>query len=195
MHENHQPENQPTNHRRMTMTKEHKPAKELMEKEEPTLNGIPISEFRAAPRKVREAQQRRELTLNGIPASQLRAAPRKVWEAQQRRERIKRLDARLEEHREIFENRNLWVGPYEFYLQSDDWKATRTMKLLSVDFYCEECSVSLVVPACRSIHPLFFKDSADIHHLHYRTIGKEALEDLQALCRPCHHSIHVNRGW
>lgn len=32
--------------------------------------------------------------------------------------------------------------------------------------------------------------SLNLHHLHYRNIGHEKLEDLQALCRHCHLKVH-----
>jgi len=40
---------------------------------------------------------------------------------------------------------------------------------------CERCGLGL---------PL------DLHHLHYRTVGRETPADLLALCRDCHDAAH-----
>lgn len=61
---------------------------------------------------------------------------------------------------------------YQRYLASDAWKVKRGQVLLRSSFKCEHCGVKDV--------PL------QIHHRHYRTLGKERLADLAALCSECH---------
>jgi hypothetical protein len=35
----------------------------------------------------------------------------------------------------------------------------------------------------------------DVHHLTYEYLGDEPLEDLEALCRPCHRSADAEREY
>jgi len=53
---------------------------------------------------------------------------------------------------------------------------TRANVLARADGHCEVCGRRA---------PL------DLHHLHYRTIGREEAGDLQARCRECHRAAHV----
>ena len=57
------------------------------------------------------------------------------------------------------------------YLQSDHWQEVRRRKLKQAGYKCEACGE---------------KTKLDIHHKTYERLGKERLDDLQALCRPCH---------
>ena len=57
------------------------------------------------------------------------------------------------------------------YLQSDHWQEVRKRKLKQAGYKCEACGE---------------KVKLDIHHLTYERLGKERLDDLQALCRDCH---------
>lgn len=59
---------------------------------------------------------------------------------------------------------------YEDYLASGEWRARREACMTRDDHTCRSCGA----PA------------TEVHHLHYRRIGHEHLEDLVALCRPCH---------
>lgn len=76
---------------------------------------------------------------------------------------------------------------YDNYLKSDHWQRTRILKLLKADIdeqwqliRCERKDCGLYVPLT----------ALDIHHLHYRTVGHEALEDLAVYCRSCHGVTH-----
>jgi 5-methylcytosine-specific restriction endonuclease McrA len=60
---------------------------------------------------------------------------------------------------------------YREYLKSEHWQEIRKEKLKEAGYKCESCGA---------------KESLDIHHRHYRTLGHERMSDLQALCRPCH---------
>lgn len=62
----------------------------------------------------------------------------------------------------------------EVYLSSDHWKALRSRKL-SANPVCECCGTS---------------KRLDIHHLNYRNLYDVTLDDLQTLCRRCHHLEH-----
>ena len=65
---------------------------------------------------------------------------------------------------------------YRKYLQSDHWKRTRERKLKSIHFHCERCGD--------------FRRKFQIHHKHYRTLGRESDDDLIALCGACHKKEH-----
>jgi 5-methylcytosine-specific restriction endonuclease McrA len=66
------------------------------------------------------------------------------------------------------------VAYREGYLKSEHWQEVRKEKLKQAGYKCERCGA---------------KESLDIHHLHYRTLGHERMSDLQALCRSCHQKV------
>ncbi|WP_027368955.1 HNH endonuclease [Desulfocurvibacter africanus] len=75
---------------------------------------------------------------------------------------------------------------YEAYLASPEWKKFRE-KALENNFYfgkyhCQRCGWD------------FPRDKLEIHHKHYRTLGRERLEDVLALCRHCHAIEDSNRA-
>ena len=61
---------------------------------------------------------------------------------------------------------------YVSYLHSDAWGVKRDQVLIRASHRCEHCK--------REGVPL------QVHHLHYRSLGKEKLSDLSALCLECH---------
>lgn len=64
---------------------------------------------------------------------------------------------------------------YKEYLQSEWWKKKKFKKLKSVGFRCQQCSA---------------KRELQTHHLHYKSLGRERLEDLRVLCKACHYKEH-----
>lgn len=71
---------------------------------------------------------------------------------------------------------------YTTYMQSDAWKALRTQMIDTVGGLCERCDAS--------------EDTVtlEVHHLTYERLGREAIEDLQVLCPPCHVLADVERA-
>lgn len=64
---------------------------------------------------------------------------------------------------------------YREFLRSDYWKDLRKRKLQEVGNKCELCGR---------------KDSLQVHHLNYETVGREELSDLKVVCADCHKYIH-----
>ena len=64
---------------------------------------------------------------------------------------------------------------YSDYLKSRSWKEKRREVLVRDCFKCVDCGA---------------KSSLDVHHLHYRNIFNERLEDLITVCRACHDKRH-----
>ncbi len=64
--------------------------------------------------------------------------------------------------------------PYSDYLLSPWWGWIRRKKLSSTGGKCERCKGR----------------ATQVHHKHYRTLGKEALSDLESICGPCHGREH-----
>lgn len=62
------------------------------------------------------------------------------------------------------------------YLQSEDWKSIRKLKLLKSKCKCALCGK-------RSPHN-------DIHHVLYKELYFEDLRELRVLCRKCHDFVH-----
>jgi hypothetical protein len=64
---------------------------------------------------------------------------------------------------------------YEEYLLSDEWKAFKKKALEHHSKKCAKCNRT---------------KSLQIHHLHYRNIFHEELEDVQVLCKKHHEEVH-----
>ena len=64
---------------------------------------------------------------------------------------------------------------YQEYLSSRYWQWRRKVKLFKAGYACEKCGS---------------KKRLEVHHKHYRSLGRESNRDLQALCRACHSSFH-----
>ena len=68
---------------------------------------------------------------------------------------------------------------YSDYLKSKHWMEFR-QEILSIRKKCQHCGI---------------KKNLNIHHKHYRTIGKEAGEDIIVLCKECHLRYHKKPKW
>lgn len=64
---------------------------------------------------------------------------------------------------------------YKKYLKSRHWKNIKRKYYSTHDYVCAKCG---------------WNRNLDLHHLHYRNIGKERMEDLTPLCRRCHLMEH-----
>lgn len=64
---------------------------------------------------------------------------------------------------------------YEEYLQSKEWRIKRAQVLERSGGFCEECEDRPAVTA---------------HHKTYERLCCEPLEDLTAVCQPCHAALH-----
>lgn len=65
---------------------------------------------------------------------------------------------------------------YMAYMKSPEWKAIRAERLKLDDSTCQHCGACYV--------PL------QIHHITYKRLGEERLEDLISLCETCHKKEH-----
>lgn len=94
---------------------------------------------------------------------------------------------------------------YEEYLRSDEWKRKRdaVMQRAMQSFMPASPVIRRTVDrygrVIKSIalehRPICENDgcsneATDVHHLTYKRLGKEQLDDLQALCRKCHEQKH-----
>lgn len=64
---------------------------------------------------------------------------------------------------------------YYTYLMSPEWKAKRAQVLDRDNHICQRCKTEA---------------ASEVHHLSYKNVYNEPLEDLQALCRDCHFNLH-----
>ncbi len=65
---------------------------------------------------------------------------------------------------------------YHFYLQSDQWKGIRSQVINRDKGVCQICKEETLLP--------------QVHHLTYKNIFNEKLEDLITICDNCHREIH-----
>ena len=63
------------------------------------------------------------------------------------------------------------------YLKSEHWDRLRRAKLF-IDPECQRCG----------------KPALDVHHIDYKNIFDVTLDDVESLCRPCHHKEHEENG-
>lgn len=68
---------------------------------------------------------------------------------------------------------------YTQYMQSPAWQKRRAARLALAQYRCERCDAYGV--------------AVEVHHLHYRSLGHEADEDLEVLCKPCHDRADAER--
>lgn len=64
---------------------------------------------------------------------------------------------------------------YSQYLKSRAWKNKRQRVIARAKGICEECRVNKI---------------AQVHHLTYKHIGDEQLNELMGLCKECHEAKH-----
>ncbi len=73
---------------------------------------------------------------------------------------------------------------YENYMKSDEWKAKREERLQLDDNKCVMCGRPNGLQK-DGVTPIL-----QVHHIHYKTLGAENMEDLCSLCPTCHKRIH-----
>lgn len=67
---------------------------------------------------------------------------------------------------------------YGLYLQSEDWKARRRAIINACGRQCARCGST---------------GQLQVHHVHYRTLGREGLADVRVVCGPCHKTDHAGK--
>lgn len=93
-----------------------------------------------------------------------------------RDERRKEIDHRYAIHRERF-NSAAWWRAYNAYLISNAWIDKRTQVLRRDHWTCQENRHGCTITA------------TEVHHLTYKNVGDEPLEDLLSVCHHCHELI------
>lgn len=64
---------------------------------------------------------------------------------------------------------------YHTYIKSEKWASKRKKIFKRAGYKCENCNS---------------KDDLQVHHLTYKRLGRERLNDLTALCSNCHSKAH-----
>lgn len=72
-----------------------------------------------------------------------------------------------------------WWDWFKGYLESPTWRTVRKLVIAAAEGICQRCNTA---PA------------TDAHHLLYVRVGHERWGDLEAVCTPCHQTIH-ERIW
>lgn len=65
--------------------------------------------------------------------------------------------------------------PYREYLKTKHWKQTRRKRIRKSRYRCDRCGA---------------RGRLQVHHKHYRSLGREVMVDLETLCVPCHQGKH-----
>ncbi len=65
---------------------------------------------------------------------------------------------------------------YQAYLNTSDWRRTRSRALVRASYRCHRCGS---------------KRSPQVHHLSYERLGHEWDQDLEVLCENCHRDEHL----
>lgn len=66
--------------------------------------------------------------------------------------------------------------PYRAYLRSREWADLRERYRRRRRWLCASC---------------FDGDDLELHHVTYRRLGHERLDDVVPLCDPCHRALHA----
>lgn len=66
------------------------------------------------------------------------------------------------------------------YLQSTEWQLLRNIILDRAGHKCEQCGST---------------KNLNIHHIHYKTLFREASSDVVCVCGECHTAIHNKYGY
>lgn len=67
---------------------------------------------------------------------------------------------------------------YKNYMRSDEWKAKREERLEVDNYSCAMCGRDL--SRCK----------LQVHHITYKNLGNEQLNDLVTVCGSCHKKLH-----
>lgn len=70
---------------------------------------------------------------------------------------------------------------YVEYMRSPDWRAKRQEVIRNAGYRCQRCGS--------------YAQPLHVHHLTYEFLGDEPLEDLEALCGPCHGIADAQREY
>lgn len=65
---------------------------------------------------------------------------------------------------------------YEEHLRSEEWWHRRLLMYAFTRWACEWCGAE--------------NQGLHVHHVHYRTLGRETPRDLLVLCERCHAEVH-----
>lgn len=71
---------------------------------------------------------------------------------------------------------NWWYWYGKIYQKSHHWKRYRKLRIKKAKYRCEMCG--------DDAPPL------QVHHLHYRSLGRESMKDTLVLCVKCHKKEH-----
>lgn len=67
---------------------------------------------------------------------------------------------------------------YREYLKTREWRFFRQQAFNHYGKKCNRCESELRL---------------EVHHKHYRNLGKEELKDVEILCHSCHQSLHKRK--
>lgn len=67
---------------------------------------------------------------------------------------------------------------YNIYLQSEHWRNLRLIALKRDNYICQSCKQ---------------EKATEVHHLTYKNLGNESLDELISYCRVCHEKVHEKK--
>ncbi len=80
----------------------------------------------------------------------------------------------FKEYREYVRKNNYSKDVYSEYLNSDEWKNIRDIRMMYDKEICSDC----------------YNHATEVHHITYQRLGNEKLGDLVSLCNLCHKKRH-----
>jgi hypothetical protein len=87
-----------------------------------------------------------------------------------------------------------FTDEYKDYIKSNAWKAKRAQKLNEVGHKCKyhDSGEQRYLPD-GTLQKISCSGPLQVHHKHYRTLGNEAMSDLEVLCKYHHEILHVKK--
>lgn len=71
-----------------------------------------------------------------------------------------------------------WWDLYTLYLKSEEWNRKRETRMEIDNYKCFICNSDYIL---------------QVHHMHYKNVGDEEMEDLLTVCVNCHQKLHPNK--
>lgn len=100
--------------------------------------------------------------------------------ARQHAEALEQLRRKTQQPAKPKRSRQKFVRPnYHEYIRSGKWNRKRRKAIKAAGGRCSICGCA---------------DRLEVHHKHYRTLGRESLVDLLVVCQECHRNEHEADG-
>jgi len=98
-------------------------------------------------------------------------------------DKVREIEHRAKKLKEAEQKKQLYYTEpaveYRAYIKSTSWYAKRLERLELDNYKCQKCGTEY---------------DLIVHHITYKNLGAETMEQLVSLCRSCHQAVHDKYG-